>query len=206
MSGSDLHIASPRESACTIHTRLSSAVLPRYPSATAVHIPQVFDKEWTAALPLPTQGKDPDQPVALVDGFDFHRETDEGAITDAYRARRRTRVYESIHARSDGWFSLVTLHMARLLRQRVVCTMYESRAGDRNLGAHDDEWDGLIVQMRGTKSWRLWPPPHGQPHELLTQAGDVLLLPRGVTHEVDTPDYSVHMVLAVTDEPLAAAA
>ena len=209
MTGTDsLHIPSPRETAFTIHTRLSSAVLPRYPAATStpVHLPQVFDKEWMAALPLPTQEKDPDQTVALVDGFAFHRETDEAAIADAYQARQRTRVYESIHARSDGWFSLVTLHMARLLRRRIICTMYESRAGDRNLGAHDDEWDGLIVQMRGSKSWQLWPQPHGQPYELLTQAGDVLLLPRGITHGVDTPDHSVHIVLAVTDEPLAATA
>jgi hypothetical protein len=185
-----MHIPLPRESAFTVHTRLSSAVLPRYPLATsmAVHLPQVFDKEWMAALPLPTQEKDPDQTVALVDGFDFYRETDEAAIADAYQARRRTRVYESIHARSDGWFSLVTLHMARLLRRRIICTMYESRAGDRNLGPHEDEWDGLIVQMRGSKSWRLWPHPHEQPHELLTQTGDLLLLPRGITHEVDTPD------------------
>jgi hypothetical protein len=202
-------IPSAREAAFSFYTRLASAVLPRFPPAAgapAVHLSQVFDREWIAGLPLPTQEKGPDQPVALVDGFDFHRETDEAAIADGYHDRRRTRVYESIDVSSDGWFSLVTLHMARLLRRRVVCTMYESRAGDRNLGAHDDEWDGLIVQMSGSKSWRLWPQPHGQPRELLTRTGDVLLLPKGITHEVDTPDYSVHMVLAVTDEALAATA
>jgi ribosomal protein L16 Arg81 hydroxylase len=95
------------------------------------------------------------------------------------------------------------LRLAGLLRQRVIATLYESRAGDLNLGAHDDQWDGVIVQIRGAKTWRLWPETHGQPHELLTRAGDVLLLPQGVTHEVTTPDYSVHLVLAVTDEPLA---
>ncbi|WP_443071058.1 hypothetical protein [Streptomyces sp. NBC_01476] len=31
----------------------------------------------------------------------------------------------------------------------------------------------------------------------------MLLLPRGVKHEVTTPDYSVHLTLAVTDTPLA---
>jgi hypothetical protein len=204
-----MHIPSARQAAADFYTRLSSTVLPRYPPAAggqAAHLQQVFDQGWIAGLPLPTQDKGHDQTVALVDGFDFHRAVDPAAITDSYCARQRTRVYESIHARSDGWFSLVTLHMARLLRHRVICTLYESQAGDRNLGAHEDEWDGLIVQMSGSKSWRLWPQPHGQPYDLRTRVGDVLLLPRGVTHKVATPDYSVHMVLAVTDEPLAAAA
>jgi len=170
-----------------------------------VHLPQVFDREWIAALPLPTQEKDPDQTVALVDGFHFHRETEEAAIADAYRARRRTRVYESIHARSDGWFSLVTLHMARLLRRRIICTMYESQAADRNLGPHDDEWFGVILQLHGAKAWCLWPDT-GAPYTVTTRAGDVLLLPQGVKHQVDTPNYSVHLVFAVTDDPLTAIA
>ncbi|MFI0721904.1 JmjC domain-containing protein [Streptomyces sp. NPDC021224] len=204
-----MHIPSARQAAADFYTRLSSAVLPRYPPTAggqAVHLQQVFNQDWITELPLPTQDKDPDQTVALADGFDFDRAVDPAAITNGYRAWKRTRVYESIHARSDGWFSLATLHLARLLRHRIACTLYESQAGDRNLGAHEDEWDGVIVQMRGSKSWRLWPQPHGQPYDLRTRVGDVLLLPRGVTHQVETPDYSVHMVLAVTDEPLAAAA
>lgn len=203
-----MHSPSPRETAFTIHTRLSAAVLPRYPPATstAVHLPQVFNQDWIATLPLPTHEKGPDQTVALVDGMDFHRETDQAAITAAYLDRRRTRVYESIHARSDGWFSLVTLHMARMLRRRIICTMYESQAADRNLGPHDDQWFGVILQMKGAKAWRLWPDNGGSPYTVTTRAGDVLLLPQGVKHQVATPNYSVHLVLAVTDEPLAATA
>ncbi|MFD9869098.1 JmjC domain-containing protein [Streptomyces niveus] len=38
----------------------------------------------------------------------------------------------------------------------------------------------------------------------MTRAGDVLLLPRGVTHEVTTPEHCVHLLSAVTSEPFAA--
>lgn len=170
------------------------------------HLPHAFNEHWIASLPLPTDDKPPSQTVALVDGHAFHREVNEEAVSAAYSERPRTQVFESIHARSDGWYSLLALRLAGLLRNRVVCTLYESRARDRNLGPHDDQWDGVIVQLRGSKSWRLWPDPHDQPREVQTRAGDVLLLPKGITHEVTTPDYSVHLVCAVTDAPLATSA
>jgi hypothetical protein len=204
-----MHTASQRETAFTIYTCLSSAIVPRRRPGSEMeltHLPQAFNEEWIVSLPIPTEDKDPDQTVALVDNDAFHRELSEEAVAAAYAQRPRTRVFESIHAQSDGWYGLVALRLAGLLRQRVIATLYESRAGDLNLGAHDDQWDGVIVQIRGAKTWRLWPQPHGQPRELLTRAGDVLLLPKGITHEVDTPDYSVHLVLAVTDERLAATA
>jgi hypothetical protein len=204
-----MHAASQRETAFTIYTCLSSAIVPRRRPGSAMelaHLPQAFNEEWIASLPIPAEDKHPGQTVALVDEDAFHREVTEEAVAAAYAQRPRTRVFESIHARSDGWYSLVALRLAGLLRRRVIATLYESWAGDLNLGAHDDQWDGVIVQIRGAKTWRLWPQPHGQPRELLTRAGDVLLLPQGVTHEVTTPDYSVHLVLAVTDEPLTATA
>jgi len=81
--------------------------------------------------------------------------------------------------------------------------MYESDPGDRNLGAHEDEWLGAIVQTCGAKTWTFWPREGGDSQELLTQAGDVLLLPRSIKHAVSTPDYSVHLVFAfLTGEPI----
>ncbi|MFJ3713447.1 JmjC domain-containing protein [Streptomyces sp. NPDC090053] len=196
---------SQREMAFGVYTRLSSAVLPRRPPGSAMqlaHLPKSFDEQWIASLPIPAEDKPPGQTVALTDKTTFHREVSNEAVAAAYSERPRTRVYESIHARSDGWYSLVALRLAGLLRKRVVATLYESRAGDLALGAHDDGWDGVIVQLRGSKAWRLWPEPRSQPHDLLTRAGDILLLPRGITHQVVTPKYSAHLVLAVTDEPL----
>ncbi|MFD9869095.1 JmjC domain-containing protein [Streptomyces niveus] len=202
-----VHIPTQHEMASTIYTRLCSAVEPRRLPGSGMELayfPQAFNEQWITSLPLPVDDRDPGQTVALVDEDAFQRQVSEKAIAAAYSQRPRTRVFESIHARSDGWFSLVALWLTGQLRNPVICTMYESDAGDLNLGAHDDEWDGVIVQMRGSKLWRLWPEPQSHQRELVTRAGDVLLLPRGVRHAVQTPDYSVHMVLAVTDEPLAA--
>ncbi|MEV8333872.1 JmjC domain-containing protein [Streptomyces niveus] len=172
------------------------------------HLPAAFEEQWIASLPLPVEDRPPGQTVALVDNDGFQREMNEEAIAGAYARRPRTRVLESIHSRSDGWYSLVALHLARLLRRRVVCTLYESQAGNDNLGRHHDQWDGLIMQMRGVKTWRLWGEQDTQQplEQLLTRTGDVLLLPRGMSHEVETPDDSVHLVFAVTGEPLAATA
>ncbi|MEU3458578.1 cupin domain-containing protein [Streptomyces sp. NPDC006733] len=188
--------------------RLWSAVLPTYrlpeEGQEVVHIPAAFEVASLHGMPLPLAGqRSTEQTVALVDEAGFHREVANDAIVTAYQERPRTRVYEGMDVRSDGWYSVAAIQLARLARCRVVCSMYESDSGDRNLGAHEDEWLGEIVQMRGAKSWTLWPRAGGDPREVLTQAGDVLLLPRGIEHAVSTPDYSVHLVFAfVTGEPI----
>ncbi|MFE7122208.1 JmjC domain-containing protein [Streptomyces sp. NPDC057654] len=191
--------------------RLGTALLPHYGGLSLAqlrHAPQVFAAPQVEALPLPlADQRSPRQTVALMDRTGFYRDADEEAVKHAYDQRARTRVYESINVRSDGWYSLAALHLARLVRRRVICTMYESHAGDRTLGKHDDGWDGVIVQMRGAKQWQVWPHADDDPHPVLTQAGDVLLLPRGIPHDVSTPSrpgYSVHLVFAITDEPLTA--
>ncbi|MFD8092366.1 JmjC domain-containing protein [Streptomyces malaysiensis] len=184
--------------------RLGTAVWPRLTASHPVHIQQVFDAAWTEGLSLPLrEAKAASQTVALIDGMDFHRQSDKDAVAHAYQERQRTRVYESLNVRSDGWFSTVTLRLTAIMRHQVICTAYESHAGDRNLGAHDDEWLGVITQMRGAKRWLVWPETTGAPEEIVTRVGDVLILPQGVKHEVSTPDspgYSVHLVFAITDE------
>lgn len=188
--------------------RLGPVLLSRYHAAraSAEHVRQVLDPAWMAGLPLPLdRRRGPGQRVALVDGTQFDRVADPADVARAYQERPRTRVYESINARSDGWYSLVALQMSRMLGCRVICTMYESCAGDRKLGPHYDAWVGAIVQMRGTKRWQIWPSETGPAQEVLTQAGDVLMLPAGITHDVTTPEapgYSVHLVFAITDEPV----
>ncbi|UJV42756.1 cupin domain-containing protein [Streptomyces sp. AMCC400023] len=188
--------------------RLWSAVLPTYMRAEeqqrVAHFVSAFDPAYLERLPLPLKGERSEtQTVALVDDAEFHREVSNDAIDAAYQERRRTRVYEGMDARSDGWYSVTALQLARLARCRVACSMYESNSGDRNIGAHVDQWLGAIVQMRGAKSWTLWPSADGEPQEIITRAGDVLLIPRDVKHEVSTPDYSVHLVFAfMTGQPI----
>jgi Cupin superfamily protein len=187
--------------------RLWSATLPVYRKQSSlqsfVHLPQLFAQSFIESLSLPLGEQKPlTQSIALVDD-DFHREMDIVAAQEAYANKPRTRVYEGIDVRSDGWFSLVSLQFARLTRCRVVCTLYESNAGDSTLGSHVDAWFGAIVQMHGCKTWTLWHPEAKKPIELMTRPGDVLLMPPTVEHSVATPNYSVHLVFAIIDnEPI----
>ncbi|MEE1764394.1 hypothetical protein [Streptomyces sp. SP18BB07] len=190
--------------------RLGSAALPRIGSSGdghLAHVQRAFEPSWVEGLPLPVgEEKDVEQTVALINGQDFERETDTRAAARAYEKRPRTRVYESLGVRSNGWFSLAEVQLAGLLRRHVICTAYESRTGDSNLGAHEDAWLGVIVQMRGAKRWRLWPDRSRSPDEIVMRAGDVLILPKHVQHEVETPaapGHSLHLLFAVTDQPIA---
>jgi hypothetical protein len=194
---------SHQEAAFNFLGRFGPVVWPRLEASRPVHVQRVFDATWIESVSLPlAEQKAVGQTVALVDGMDFQRKSDKGAVARAYRERKRTRVYESMDVRSDGWFSVVTLQLATMIRRCVICTAYESHAGDRNLGAHDDEWLGVIVQMRGAKRWLVWPRNTDVPKEIVTRAGDVLIMPQGVKHEVSTPHYSVHLLFAITDEPV----
>ena len=166
----------------------------------------VFSREWLAARPLPTaDAKQGGQTVALADSAGFTRTTSAESAARGYRERPRTRVYESLNVRSDSWLSLATLQLAGLLLRDVVCTAYESAAGDLNLGAHRDVWTGVVVQISGAKRWLIWPAARDSPEEIRMEAGDVMVLPHGMKHEVSTPEdpgHSMHLVFAVTDRPL----
>ncbi|MGW5334796.1 JmjC domain-containing protein [Streptomyces bauhiniae] len=165
------------------------------------HVPAAFDAPWTASLPLPCTAE-VHGPVTLIDGPDFQRESEDRVLALEYASRPRTRVMENFHTRSDGWHALTTLHLSRMLRCRVSCSVLGSLPQDRTAGRHYDEWDGLIAQVRGTKNWCIGFPDPACRLQLTTRPGDVLLLPRGVRHAVTTPQHSVHIVLAITDRPL----
>lgn len=194
--------------ASTFVGKIWAAALPTLRSADPhrrpTHLPGALDRDLVerASLPIGTDRAD-SQTVALVDADRFERHSADSSIDDRYRDRPRTKVYEGIEARSDGWYSVAALQLARLARCRVVCTMYESRSGDLNLGPHVDEWFGVIVQMRGSKEWSM-PPQSGQPARgFNSEPGDFLLMPPRIEHDVSTPDRSTHMVFAfLTTEKL----
>lgn len=200
-------VCSPYSTASTVLGVLGWAAMPRIWAAPdrPSHV-RAFDAAWIEQVPVPVAGsRMPGQTVALIDGTDFHRTDDPGAVAQGYRDRPRTRVYESLDVRSDGWHSLVSLHLAGMLRRQVICTAYESQAGDRNLGAHDDAWLGVVVQMRGAKAWRVWPTRASDPVEVVMRSGDVLIVPKGMTHEVSTPPnpgHSLHLLFALTEKPI----
>ena len=141
------------------------------------------------------------------DRDEFDRHLDGLALRDAYAARPRTRVYENLDRDSErAWYSLAARHLGRLSRSelQVVCSVFESSHGDESLGGHWDAWYGAIVQMNGAKAWEIGESLLGgtrqATRELITQAGDILLLPKGLPHAVRTPEdpgHSIHLAFAI---------
>ena len=83
----------------------------------------MFDQQFLERLALPIGDQHPTtQSVALVDGTDFQREVDGAAVSAAYTAQRRARVYEGINVRSDGWFSLAAFTSLMLVMPRLLPT------------------------------------------------------------------------------------
>ncbi len=185
----------------------------RPPTREHRHFPGAYEAGWLAELPLPIDGaRPPGQPVALLDDRDeFERHLDSRALGESYASRPRTWVYENLNRGADGaWYSLAARHLGHLARceLQVVCSMFESRFGDESLGGHWDAWFGAIVQMDGAKVWEIGQGVlDGVNHparNVTTRAGDVLLLPKGLPHAVQTPSdpgHSVHLAFAIDRDP-----
>lgn len=162
------------------------------------HLPGVFDPDWLQTLPLPIGDNRPaHQPVSLGKGMKLERFSDEADVREAYGRERRTKVYVGVESRSGGWLAEATRYLMKLANCDVVCTVYESRVGDKTLGAHKDGWYGVIVQVRGAKAWQLGGDAGKEGPTLLAEAGDVLIVPEDLCHDVSTPDYSVHLTVAM---------
>lgn len=102
-----------------------------------------------------------------------------------------------------------------LFNHVVNVNMYLTPRGAQGLAPHFDTQDVFILQIRGSKHWKLSAPCVPLPHEglgreltpddprepLLTahlRAGDVLYMPRGVIHEALTADdESLHLTVGV---------
>jgi hypothetical protein len=177
------------------------------------YFPNVYDSQWLTTLPLPIGDDQPaDQPVALLErvrGEEFERHLSKDALDVAYHQRRRSRVYEDIlHTQEakGSWYEKVAQHLGRLTQSElaVVCTVYQSNPDEEGLGAHVDHWYGAIVQMDGAKAWKFGgntiDPDVASEHEFIAQAGGILLVPKGLIHDVSTPrepGYSTHITFAI---------
>ncbi|MFF7967032.1 cupin domain-containing protein [Streptomyces sp. NPDC007903] len=149
--------------------------------------------------------------------------TDRGAaLTEAVVAEQ---VYELF--RSGGtvtWNALnhflpAARHLADLFAQTFACpcevVAFLTPAGKDGYAPHHDPVDVYVIQIEGTKDWRIWEPPAGRradkashrPEDLgppaietTLRAGDVLYLPYGTPHAAAAKD-QVSLHLSVTVEP-----
>ena len=181
------------------------------------HYPAVLDPAVLAALPIPTaRNLPPGQTAAMPDpsGRTFQRHTTAAAIRAAYQHRPSTRIIEDIGWDDHTlWAALTGQHLTRLAQTgtRVIISVYQSAHADQELGTHRDTWTGAIVQADGSKTWRaghaLTAPGtgNGDVEHVTITAGDILILPKNLPHEVTTPPdpgRSLHLVFAINRERL----
>lgn len=107
-------------------------------------------------------------------------------------------------------------HLQHLLNHVVVTNLYLSPANSQGLMAHYDTHDVFVLQVEGSKHWRIYnpiqplpllgsfqpviPSTHlGEPLQSITlQPGDLLYIPRGFIHEAETTDtFSLHLTIGV---------
>lgn len=100
-----------------------------------------------------------------------------------------------------------------LIHQPVTASAFWSRGGMR-APVHYDDHDLIVVQLHGTKRWYVanrpsalfntWKGVSGNPpdlgtHEVVDLApGDLMYLPRGTFHTVDSDTESVHLAIGFT--------
>ena len=127
----------------------------------------------------------------------------------AYARHPTTRVHEDIGWDADrtgtGWARLAAEHLTRLAGPpRVTVVVYESVSGVQELGVHQDMWLGVMIQVSGAKDWQagagLPGAGNGGVHRVTMTPGDVLVVPKGMPHQVVTPaspGHSAHLGFAI---------
>lgn len=154
---------------------------------------------------------------ARVGNRDLTDLADPNRIVDGYRAGA-TVVLQGLHL-TDPPLARLATNLALELDQPVQVNAYLSPASARGLDVHFDYHDVFVVQLDGTKRWRVWAPtdrtrdPVGGKHaiarptaaelgdpmlDLVLEPGDVLYLPRGHPHVAETTDRaSAHLTIGV---------
>ncbi|MFI0212460.1 cupin domain-containing protein [Streptomyces diastaticus] len=106
--------------------------------------------------------------------------------------------------------------LARWLRHSIQVNAYASWTSREGFGTHWDDHDVVVLQIEGSKRWRLFGPTRQMPMyrdvatpeeppaelvaELILQAGDILYLPRGWWHAVtaDQGTHSLHLTCGIS--------
>lgn len=137
-------------------------------------------------------------------------------VIDRYR-EGDTVVLQGLH-HTDPLQARIANNLALALDQPVQVNAYLSPASARGLDLHFDYHDVFVVQLGGSKHWRIWEPLErtvnpvkrrsvakprldelGEPLlELTMRPGDCLHLPRGFPHAAETTDeHSDHLTIGL---------
>ncbi|MEU0657905.1 cupin domain-containing protein [Streptomyces lavendulocolor] len=135
---------------------------------------------------------------------EFHAQLRDGAslVLDAVE-----KIHPPVGVAAEG--------LARFLGTSVQANVYASWTEREGFGRHWDDHDVVVVQLHGSKRWRLWgvtreaptfrdvespEEPEGDPvADLVLSPGDVLYLPRGWWHSVtaDQGTESLHLTFGM---------
>jgi hypothetical protein len=144
--------------------------------------------------------------LAVADRADFQRRIEQ------FHARNYSVRFPELRPLAPGVDRLARA-LEILLQQPVSASAFWSRGGMR-APVHYDDHDLIVVQLRGTKRWyvsnkpselgNIWRSipdgaPELGPHETMDLApGDLLYLPRGTLHTVDSDVESLHLSIGFT--------
>jgi hypothetical protein len=142
----------------------------------------------------------------VADASDFHERI------SAFHARNYSVRFPDLRPLAPA-VDAVARSLEQLIHQPVSASAFWSRGGMR-APVHYDDHDLIVVQLKGTKRWYVatrpsplfntWKGVSGNPpelgvHEVIDLApGDLLYLPRGTFHTVDSDTESVHLAIGFT--------
>ncbi|WP_240439427.1 cupin domain-containing protein [Streptomyces europaeiscabiei] len=107
------------------------------------------------------------------------------------------------------------MELEQWLHAGVQTNLYASFTAREGFGIHWDDHDVIVIQIDGTKRWKLYgptrtapmykdtdepePPPEEPAEELVLRPGDVLYLPRGWWHSVAASEgeHSLHLTFGI---------
>ena len=126
---------------------------------------------------------------------------DRGAVIRHFQCGA-TIILNQLHL-ADARLARFCRSLEDLLSCRVQTNVYLTPPGSQGFGTHYDDHDVFIVQVSGSKKWRLYERPVDNPYsgegfkagvhdpgkleqEFLLQAGDCLYIPRGLMHDASS--------------------
>lgn len=197
-----------RSDSCHYRSLLTPADVDRLVTTSDMTYPEFRLVRDGAQLPLSSYTR------TTSGGGSSRRVADPDRIVAEYEAGA-TVILEGLHR---SWTPLATLcrSLERVLSHPTQTNIYVTPPGSQGFAPHYDTHDVFVLQIDGSKHWRIYDSPiplpdrsmpfkqQGSPegqllYELDLKAGDLLYLPRGFIHEALTSEQrSIHVTLGIT--------